>query len=48
MKFGEFPLSQALGGYLAHSVRLTQGLLKKGYILTETDIINLAENNITP
>ncbi|PCI44834.1 MAG: 4-diphosphocytidyl-2C-methyl-D-erythritol kinase [Alphaproteobacteria bacterium] len=46
MKFGEFPLSQVLGATLAHSVRLPSGLLKKGHILTETDIKTLAENNI--
>ncbi|MCK5425227.1 MAG: molybdopterin-binding/glycosyltransferase family 2 protein [Emcibacter sp.] len=46
MKFGAFPLHQILGGTLAHSVRLPSGLLKKGHILTESDIKNLAENKI--
>ncbi len=47
MKFGEFPLSQLVGAYLAHSVRLPSGLLKKGHILTDFDLANLAKNNIT-
>ncbi|VAV92724.1 Molybdopterin molybdenumtransferase / Molybdenum cofactor cytidylyltransferase [hydrothermal vent metagenome] len=47
MKFGEFPLSQALGATLAHSVRLPSGLLKKGHILTQSDIQALIENNIS-
>ncbi|MCF6196174.1 MAG: molybdopterin-binding/glycosyltransferase family 2 protein [Emcibacter sp.] len=47
MKFGEFPLSQALGATLAHSVRLPSGLLKKGHILTQSDIQSLTENDIS-
>ncbi len=47
MKFGEFPLAQVLGGTLAHSVRLESGIMKKGHILTETDIKLLSENKIT-
>ncbi|MBL4802975.1 MAG: molybdopterin-binding/glycosyltransferase family 2 protein [Emcibacter sp.] len=47
MKFGEFPLSEILGGTLAHSVLLPSGRLKKGHILSETDILELADNNIT-
>lgn len=47
MKFGDFPVSQAMGGYLAHAVRLPSGLLKKGHMLTDSDIRILADNNIT-
>ncbi|VAV91624.1 hypothetical protein MNBD_ALPHA01-869 [hydrothermal vent metagenome] len=47
MKFGEFSLSEVLGAYLAHGVRLSDGLLKKGHLITGADIRRLAENNIT-
>ena len=47
MRFGEFPLSQILGAILAHSIRLPMGALKKGHIITETDIKAFAEQDIT-
>lgn len=47
MQFGDVPLNQALGGTLAHAVRLPTGLLKKGHILSAPDIEKLTENNIT-
>lgn len=47
MKFGEFPLSDILGGYLAHSVKLKTGLLSKGRLITEQDVQSFRENDIT-
>ncbi|NOZ43461.1 MAG: molybdopterin-binding protein, partial [Alphaproteobacteria bacterium] len=47
MKFGNFSVDRLSGAMLAHSVRLPSGLLKKGHILTESDIRALGKNNIT-
>lgn len=38
MKFGPVPLSEAEGAYLAHSLRLPGGLLKKGHVLEAADV----------
>lgn len=43
MKFARFPLSQAVGTILAHSVRTPKGMLKKGRALSQADIARLAE-----
>jgi len=47
MKFGEFPLSEVAGGYLAHSVKLGKGMLAKGRRLTEDDLQKLEKSGIT-
>ncbi len=47
MKFGEFPLSQIMGAILAHSIRLPMGILKKGHIITETDIKAFEKQDIS-
>ena len=41
MKFGEVPLDDAAGAILAHSVRLTDGTLRKGRVLDIGDIERL-------
>jgi molybdenum cofactor cytidylyltransferase len=38
VKFGEISLAEAEGAILAHSLRLEDGALKKGRVLTRTDI----------
>ena len=43
MTFGTLPVSQALGGILAHSLALSSGVLKKGTVLSEADLTALAE-----
>lgn len=47
MKFGNFPLDKLSGAMLAHSIRLSSGLLKKGHIISRQDIKALAEDGIT-
>ena len=42
MKFGPVPLVEAAGALLAHSLRLSDGVLKKGRLLTGQDIARLA------
>ncbi|MEM6665955.1 MAG: NTP transferase domain-containing protein, partial [Pseudomonadota bacterium] len=42
MKFGTFPLSEAVGAILAHKTRVDGGVLKKGHLLTDTDMRALA------
>ncbi|NNE24660.1 MAG: molybdopterin-binding protein [Rhizobiales bacterium] len=46
MKFGEIPVGQALGAILAHSVSHTGGVFKKGRVLSERDIAELADGGI--
>ena len=41
MRFGPFPLDQALGAILAHSVAVPDGALRKGMILGPSDIVAL-------
>lgn len=41
MKFGDTPLDEALDAILAHSIKLADRTLKKGRILTESDIAAL-------
>jgi molybdenum cofactor cytidylyltransferase len=43
VRFEEFPLADAEGAVLAHSVRTRGGLLKKGRVLTAGDVAWLAE-----
>ncbi|MFL2917036.1 MAG: NTP transferase domain-containing protein [Thalassobaculaceae bacterium] len=43
MKFSEYHLNEALGAILAHSLRLPNKALKKGTVLTETDLSFLKE-----
>ena len=47
MKFGDFPVDQALGLVLAHSQRYGDTLLKKGSVLSEADIEMLAKAGAT-
>jgi molybdenum cofactor cytidylyltransferase len=47
MKFGAFPVSNAEGMVLAHSVRLTEGLFRKGRLLTAADIRQLKKENVS-
>ena len=47
MKFGPVPVAQALGGILAHSLGLGSRRLKKGRILTELDIADIAASGLT-
>ncbi len=42
MKFGPIPTAAAAGAYLAHTVRLPNGSLKKGRLLSEADVAGLA------
>ncbi|MEZ5853770.1 MAG: molybdopterin-binding/glycosyltransferase family 2 protein [Hyphomicrobiaceae bacterium] len=42
MKFARFPLAEAEGAILAHSVRTPQGMLKKGRSLSKADLERLA------
>ncbi|MEM9427564.1 MAG: molybdopterin-binding protein [Pseudomonadota bacterium] len=43
MTFGDVPLAEAEGGVLAHSLRLTNGVLKKGTLLEASHIAALGE-----
>lgn len=43
MKFSTFPLAEAEGAILAHSIATPQGTLKKGRVLSAADIARLAE-----
>jgi molybdenum cofactor cytidylyltransferase len=47
MIFGFIPISEAVGAILAHGVRHTDGLFKKGRVLSETDITQLKASNVT-
>ncbi|MDX2156039.1 MAG: molybdopterin-binding/glycosyltransferase family 2 protein [Hyphomicrobiaceae bacterium] len=42
MKFARFPLSEAQGAILAHSISLPKGVLKKGRVLSLDDIARLS------
>lgn len=42
MRFGPVPVAEAGGAILAHSVRLPNGVLKKGRVLSEDDVAALA------
>lgn len=46
MKFGDLPLAEAEGAILAHSLRLEDGALKKGRVLTKKDLERLEAANI--
>jgi molybdenum cofactor cytidylyltransferase len=46
VKFGELPLAEAEGAILAHSLRLEDGALKKGRLLTREDLERLKAANI--
>jgi len=46
MKFGPVPIETAAGAYLAHSVRLDRGTLKKGRRLGDEDVARLAEAGV--
>lgn len=46
MKFGELSLAEAEGAILAHSLRLEDGALKKGRVLTQDDLERLKRANI--
>ena len=43
MKFGPVPLSEARGAILAHSVKTGAGRLRKGVVLTDKHLVQLAE-----
>lgn len=43
MTFGDVPLAEAEGGVLAHSLRLTNGVLKKGTLLDSSHVAALSE-----
>ena len=45
MKFGEFPVYDALGIELTHPVKCQEKTLKKGHILTSSDIGQLSPRN---
>ena len=47
MKFGEIGLGDALGAILAHSVRLNDGVLRKGRVLDKADIDRLSAAGLT-
>jgi len=42
MRFGHVPVTRAAGAILAHSVRLPEGRLRKGHVLTDRDLAALA------
>ncbi len=44
MNFDRVPVANAEGGILAHSLRLTTGVLKKGTVLAEGDVAALADS----
>ncbi len=47
MKFGPVPVAEAEGAILAHSARLTGRILKKGHILTASDLGLFTDDGIT-
>ena len=47
MKFGPVPVAEAKGAILAHSARLTGRILKKGHILTASDLGLFTDDGIT-
>jgi molybdenum cofactor cytidylyltransferase len=46
MKFGEIPVSQALGAVLAHSVKHGDGVFKKGRVISAEDIAVLEKHQV--
>ena len=46
MKFGPVPLAEAEGAILAHSLRLPEGRLRKGHVVTAADIAALSAAGI--
>ncbi|MBB4291789.1 molybdenum cofactor cytidylyltransferase [Rhizobium leguminosarum] len=46
MKFGEFPVAEAEGLVLAHSIKLPDGTLQKGQAVAVDDIVRLARAGI--
>ena len=47
MIFGEFPVADAVGLILAHSVRLAGDTFKKGRVLSSKDIVKLKASGVT-
>ncbi len=47
MKFATFRSSEAEGAVLAHTVHLSSGVLKKGRVLTDADVVALTDDGIT-
>lgn len=47
MKFGEVPLEEALGGYLAHSMKTRRGRVRKGRMITTDIVQQLQSEGIT-
>ena len=47
MKFGEFPIGEAHGCILAHTIRLSDVSLKKGKVLVSNDIEKLRAAGFT-
>ena len=47
MKFGVFPVEEATGLVLAHAVKLADGTLSKGHVVTAADIRRLAAAGIS-
>ena len=47
MRFGDVPVDEALGAILAHSVRLSGSVLKKGRRLTAADLDRLRSEGLT-
>lgn len=41
MKFGAFPVREAIGGVVAHTLRKGDLVLRKGVVVTHTDVANL-------
>lgn len=46
MRYGTFELAEAQGTVLAHSIRLADGRLSKGHILSEGDLARLSEAGV--
>lgn len=46
MEFGKISIAEAQGAILGHSINLSDGVLKKGIVLTAEDIAQLTANNI--
>ena len=47
MKFGPIPTSDAEGSILAHTINLSASRLRKGRILTLSDVSSLEKNGIS-
>ncbi|MHB2168261.1 molybdopterin-binding protein [Alsobacter sp. R-9] len=46
MQFGAVPLAQAIGGIAVHSVRAGEAVVRKGTVVTESDVAKLREAGI--